>query len=176
MQRDRFIRNWRRTDDRPDYPRYKNLRTTFVADWMTLEGFVTDELSTTVQPNQCEVTYVNIIETSDPSRLDRILACISESNGNELLGSPESEEVRLRYVLKDEADKPWGRLHVTASPAIRSNDSEVVVRVSLTARGAPPSQDAEGAMTALDRAHEAVVRGFTSITTPEMHTVWGRKS
>ena len=176
VQRDRFIRNWRKQDGVPDYPRYDKLRAAFVGDWETFAKFVTEELNASLVPTQCEVTYVNIVEATDPSRIDRILSCISGKHSDGYLSEPEGVEVQLRYVLKNETEKPWGRLHVVATPAIRAADNSAVVRLSLTARGNPPSQDLEGAMKALDVGHEAVVRGFASITTPEMHTVWGRKS
>lgn len=176
VQRDRFIRNWRKTDGQPDYPRYSNLRAAFVSDWEIFAGFVTEELKSSLVPNQCEVTYVNIIEATDPSRLDQVLSFISGSYSDAYLAKPERAEVQFRYVLKDEMDKPWGRLHVAATPAMRATDNQPVVRLSLTARGNPPTHDMEGAMNTLDAGHEAVVRGFASITTPEMHAAWRRKS
>ena len=33
VQRDRFIRNWRKTEGQPGYPSYDNLRKAFVDDW-----------------------------------------------------------------------------------------------------------------------------------------------
>ncbi|MDP6557885.1 MAG: TIGR04255 family protein [Pirellulaceae bacterium] len=176
VQRDRFIRNWRKIDGQPNYPRYDTLRAAFVNDWEIFSGFVAEELKASLVPNQCEVTYVNIIEAIDSSRLDQILACISGSNSDEYLGKPEGAEVQFRYVLKDETEKPWGRLHVAAGSAMRATDNQPVVRLSLTARGATASKDTAGAMNTLDAGHEAVVRGFTSMTSPEMHTAWGRKS
>jgi len=46
----------------------------------------------------------------------------------------------------------------------------------LTVRGAPQTQDSNGVFGLLDKGHEAIVRGFTSITTAEMHKVWERKT
>ena len=33
VQRDRFIRNWRKTEGQPGYPSYDNLREAFADDW-----------------------------------------------------------------------------------------------------------------------------------------------
>ena len=176
LQRDRFIRNWRKTEGAPNYPRYENLREAFLGDWNTFVVFVNEELKSSPVPNQVEVTYVNVIETPAPGGLDEILACISKSYSDDYLNEPESSEVQFRYVLKGEDNKPWGRLHVAAAPGFRATDEQPVVRLSLTARGNPPSQDTDGVMGAMDAGHEAVVRGFTSVTTPGMHAVWGRKS
>jgi hypothetical protein len=119
---------------------------------------------------------VNIIEATDAGRLDQILEWISGSYSDEYLANPEEAEVQLRYTLKDATEKPWGRLHIAATPAIRLADNRPVVRLSLTARGNPQSQDFAGAMVALDAGHEAVVRGFASVTTADMHTIWNRKA
>lgn len=176
VQRDRFVRNWRKTEGRQDYPRYDNLRQAFVEDWTTFADFAAEEVSSELVPNQVEVTYVNIIETDDTSRLDEVLACVTGTYSDEYLSEPEEAEAQFHFVLNREDGKPWGRLHVVADPAVRAADDQRVLRLSLTARGNPPSRDMEGVMAAMDAGHEAVVRGFTSITTPQMHTRWGRKS
>ena len=145
-------------------------------DWERFTKFVTGECNTPLIPNQCEVTYVNIIENVNSGQLASVIAWIGGSCSDEYLGDPEDTELTLRYVLKDDSEKPWGRLHVAAAPAIRATDSRPVIRLSLTARGGLPSPDSAGVMAALDAGHESVVRGFTSITTPEMHADWERKS
>ena len=136
---------------------------------------MTKECKTTLVPDQCEVTYVNIIEDVDSSQLANVIAWIRGTCSDDYLGDPEDTELTLRYVLKDESEQPWGRLHVTAAPAIRAADGEPVVRLTLTARGAPHPQDTNGALELLDKGHETIVRGFTSITTADMHKVWERK-
>ncbi len=175
VQRDRFIRNWRKTDGQPGYPSYDNLRKALIADWELFEKFVTEECKLTLTPNQCEVTYVNIIEDVDPSQLANVFAWINGTYSDDYLGDAEDTEFALRYVLKDESEPPWGRLHVTAAPAIRAADGKPVVRLTMTARGTPQTQDSNGVFDLLDKGHEVIVRGFTSITTPEMHKIWERK-
>lgn len=175
IQRDRFVRNWRKTEQHSDYPRYSNLRASFVRDWELFSEYVSEEFGTTLVPNQCEVTYVNIVPIANPGRLDDILACVSGTYSDAYLNEPEATELRTRFVLRDEAGQPWGRLHVTAMPAEHSTDQQALVRLILTARGKPATPDTAGGLRSLDLGHEAVVRGFTSITTPEMHKHWGRK-
>jgi len=175
LQRDRFIRNWRKTGGEPNYRRYENLREAFLNDWDTFVAFVNEEMKSAPVPNQIEVTYVNIVEMPPSGGLDKILACIGTTYSDDYLNEPESSEVVFRYVLKGKDDKPWGRLQIAAAPVIRASDHQPAVRLSLTARGSPPSPDRDGVMQAVDAGHEAVVRGFTSATRPEMHTVWGRK-
>jgi len=174
IQRDRFVRNWRKTDDVPDYPSYGNLRDAFVADWKLFSEFVADECRQEVLPDQCEITYVNIVDDVVSAGLSNVFAWVGGSYSDEELGDPEHAEFTLRFIL-DDAGKPWGRLHVVTTPVVRASDGTHGIRLALTARGAPRTQDTEGAMEVLDKEHEAIVRGFTSLTTSEMHEAWGRK-
>lgn len=175
IQRDRFVRNWRKTEEYPDYCSYDQLRDQFIDDWELFAKFVTEECALTLVPNQCEVTYVNILEDTQPSQLADAITWIRGTYSDEYLATPDDVELTLRYVLKDESDAPWGRLHLSAMPAIRVTDHQPVTRVSVTVRGAPTSGDTDGALAMLDKGHEAAVRGFASITTSEMHNKWERK-
>ena len=176
IQRDRFIRNWRKTDDEVVYPRYDSLRTSFVDDWDVFSEFVAKDIMETLTPNQCEVTYVNIIEDVNPGDIGQVLACFGDTDPESYLGAPESADFQFRFVVKNEDNEPWGRLHIVAAPAVRSKDSRPVIRLSLTARISPQTPDRRGLLAALDAGHESVVRGFTSMTTHKMHTLWGRQS
>ena len=62
IQRDRFIRNWRRV--RPDdrYPRYETLKPLFSEDWGQFVDFLGQEGLGVPEINQCEVTSINHIE------------------------------------------------------------------------------------------------------------------
>jgi len=173
LQRDRFVRNWRKTEGQPDYPQYDNLRGAFLADWTQFVSFVSEELRTQPVPNQVEVTYVNIIESIGGNS---ILTCLSETYSDDYLTAAEASEIQLRYVLSDDENRPWGRLHIASAPVVRTVDDEPVVRLSLTARGAPGEKNTDGAMQALDACHVAVVRGFASVTSTQMHSTWGRRS
>lgn len=175
VQHDRFVRNWRKTEDVPDYPSYDNLRGKFAEDWEIFSKFVAEEVKAPLSPNQCEVTYVNILDDLNPSELSKLFAWVSGDASDSYLGEPEDAELTLRYRLNDDEGRPWGRLHIDAAPAIRASDNKPVIRLSVTARGAPSTKDTGGAMECLDKGHEAVVRSFTSITTPEMHKAWERK-
>ena len=174
VQRDRFIRNWRKTDGEPDYPSFEKLRQAFVDDWELFSRFVSDEFKSPLVPNQCEVTYVNILDGLNPSQLPQVMSWISGNFSDDYLGEPEDADLTLRFLLKDNNASPWGRLHIAATPVIRAPDNRPVIRLAITARGAPMTKDWNGALDCLDKGHEAVVRGFTSITTPAMQKTWER--
>jgi uncharacterized protein (TIGR04255 family) len=62
VQRDRFIRNWRREDTEVDYPRYRLLRPKFEHDWNRFVQFLEREGIGHPQVNQCEISYINHID------------------------------------------------------------------------------------------------------------------
>lgn len=174
VQRDRFVRNWRKTENEPKYPSYESLKECFALEWKLFADFVQNDLGLELAPNQCEVTYINILEGVNPGEINSAVAWASGKYSDDYLSSPEIAEITLRYIINDVSDKPWGRLHVVASPAIQSVDGKLVTRLAMTARGAPISHDFDGALTALNSCHDAVVRGFASITTTDMHAKWER--
>jgi uncharacterized protein (TIGR04255 family) len=180
VQPDRFVRNWRKREDTEEYPRYEKLRESFQQDFEEFRGVICREQWGDVEPNQCEVTYVNLIPADEGWQhhgdLDKVLTVFSARYSDDHLHKPEQAAVSLQYVLKDDKGEPAGRLRIAAEPVLRVSDNRPAIRLSLTARGKPERSTIEDAMAFLDRGHEAVVRGFTSITTPEMHKVWKRTS
>lgn len=176
VQQDRFVRNWRKQDDGDEYPRYKCLSGLFREDFLAFCRLIEAEQWGRVEPNQCEVTYVNIIAEGwqDHGDVGQVLTFFSPSYSDEGLGKPEEAAISLKYVLKDEAGEPAGRLHIAANPVIRVSDNRPAIRLHLTARGKPRTSNIDGVMAFLDQGHEAIVQGFASITTTKMHQVWKR--
>ena len=180
VQQDRFVRNWRKREDTDEYPRYRNLRKLFRHDFEAFCRSIEREQWGSVEPNQCEVTYVNLIPAGEAWQhhgdLEKVLTVFSARYTDNQLAQPEQAVLNLQYVLSDEGGEPTGRLHVAVNPVFRAADNQPAIRLSLTARGKPQGSGIEGAMEFLDRGHEGIVRGFASITTPEMHKVWKRTS
>jgi uncharacterized protein (TIGR04255 family) len=178
VQRDHFIVNWRKLDTSAPYPRYPTLRDTLIEELDVFQQFLAAESLASIRPVQTELTYVNHIEAreSDGSRkpLSRIVRIWA---GDKAVGKlPEFEEaaVQAHYIIRD-GDKPVGRLHVTVEPQRFVKDNTPLYALTLIARGAPSTPDVDGAIAFLDRTHEAIVEGFTAITTPEMHQTWERQ-
>jgi len=178
IQRNRFTRNWKRGDKVTEYPRYSTLRARFVQDFEKFLDFVSRENMGQVTPTQCEVTYVNEIESGPGSvghgELARILRFLVQGGGG-FLPAPENEDIGLRFLIRGEDGKPTGRLHVQARACHRVADSRPVHVLELTARGRPQSEGKEEVLRFLDLGREWIVRGFTDSTTTEMHRMWGRK-
>jgi uncharacterized protein (TIGR04255 family) len=178
VQHDRFVRNWRRNEEARDYPRYSRLRDRFRTDFEAFCRLVEEQEWGTVEANQCEVTYLNMIPAGegwgDHGDLEQVLTVFSARYTDERLAKPEEATVELQFVMRDETGEPVGRLHISASPMLLVSDNRPTLRLALTARGRPPGSGMEAVMAFFDRGHEAIVRGFASITTPEMHKVWKR--
>lgn len=178
VQQDRFVRNWRKKGDSEEYPRYRVLREQFAKDYVAFSESVSGCTSQTIQPNQCEITYVNIIPTPSGTPvgdLSKVTGLFSLDYSDEGLGLPEEESLACRYVLTSN-QKPIGRLHVGFAPVLRLSDGAPAFRLTITVRGGPAGVELDHVLDFLDFGHEAIVRGFTSVTTQEMHQIWKRKS
>ncbi len=178
LQRDRFVRNWRKANSEP-YPRYEHIRTGFREQYEELCRFVAQRKLGACVPNQCEVTYVNHIpwgrEGQPPEDLSEVLTPWTAKTTDSFLGEPEQVDLAARYVIRTE-EGPVGRLHVAANPRYRGDDLQPLLTLTLTARGRPASEGVDDVMNFLDRGREHVVRGFASVTTTAMHKRWGRRA
>ena len=179
VQKNRFIHNWRKLVEDREYPRYTHIREGFVRELSAFEEFLQREGIGQLVPNQCEVTYVNHLESGKGwerhGQLDEALAVWSSRLSDDFLPEPEDARFAVRYVIPDDQGNPAGRLHVSLQPAFRRADTKAILTLELTARGRPLSEGVEGALQFLDLGHEWVVRGFTSITTTPMHRLWERR-
>ncbi len=182
VQQDRFIRNWRRVRPSDAYPRYSQLRAAFAEDFGQFTRCVKEEGWGEVEPNQCEVTYVNVIQAGEGwehhDELDRICALFAGHQTDPLpnLGRLEQGALRVSYVLEHGNGCPVGRLYVSIDPVFTALEARPAFRLLLTARGAPlGGRHLPGVLAFFDLAHEAIVRLFAAITTQEMHRIWGRR-
>lgn len=86
----------------------------------------------------------------------------------------ENVSAQLRFKLL-EAGKPVGRVHVSFQPAVGTSDPSIeVIRLDITARGRPKKETPESAFDFFDFGRRAVVKTFAAVTTPSMHSMWGR--
>jgi uncharacterized protein (TIGR04255 family) len=174
IQKDRFIRNWQKKES-GIYPRYQALREAFLGDFGIFSKNVDMLESESIAINQCEMTYVNIVPVEEGvSELSHVFTVFSAEYSDEYLWEPEQASLNIQYVLKND-NEPFGRLHISASPVVRFPDNQKALRITLTARGRPKARGIEESMDFFDLSHEAIVRGFTSITRKEMHKIWSRR-
>lgn len=179
VQQDRFVHNWRKVGEGDAYPRYERLRQTFQTELSAFQTLVAREECGALVPNQCEVTYVNHIVAGEGwtthSQLSQVLTVFQTNYSDDRLGEPEDARLAMRYVLRDDDQKPIGRLHAAVQPVFRREDHQPMFVLTLTARFRPSGERIEDVLCYLDRGREVIVRAFASMTTPQMHQVWGRK-
>lgn len=178
IQPDRFIRNWRKQRDTEIYPRYDELRKKFCKDLDSFREFLREEGLPDINPAQCEVTYVNHITPNQGwdkhGQAHKIISLLSSPAKHAFPSEPEDIRLFAKYSILDNSAQPIGRLHVTFEPAFRRKDDTPLYVLTLIARGHPAGQTIDGVLSFFDKGHELIVRGFTSVTTPEMHQIWER--
>lgn len=187
VQPDRFIRNWRAVPQLGNkYPRYRDcIRPRFEADYSSFVSFLESEEFDTVEPNQCELTYVNHILPneywSSHSDLSAVVRCLPREFGGLLDYSTEAINMASAHLLNDDQQQFLGRLHIKVQSAFREPRKEKegekqlpIFVVTLTARGRPAGNGMAGVMKFLDIGHRAIVNSFDRVTTTEMHKVWGK--
>ncbi|MGH7099830.1 MAG: TIGR04255 family protein [Stellaceae bacterium] len=177
IQQDRIVHNWRKRETEQRYPRYETIRQRFASDLERFGAFLASEHLGELRPNQCEVTYINLIEIPGDDDIHRHLARItplwagrfSESCSFEL----ESAGIQTRFVLREDG-KPFGRVYVNCTPAVLIAQNRPGIRLDIIARGKPRDESIAEALRLLDTEREVVVRTFAAVTTPEMWEIWGR--
>jgi uncharacterized protein (TIGR04255 family) len=179
VQQDAFVHNWRKVGDGDRYPRYEYVRDKFRLELGKFRQFVEREHLGKLVPNQCEVTYVNHIPLNEGykkyGQVGEVLTVWVSQYSDNFLSEPEEVRFNVSYVIPDKTGNPLGRLHIGAEPAYRITDEKPIFLLKLTARGRPDGEGEEGLFRFLDKGREWIVRGFTSITTPRMHEIWGRR-
>lgn len=178
IQRDRFVYNWRRASIDEAYPHYPDVRKSFEQQFLVFQKFLIDHKLTDLIPNQCEVTYVNLIEASEdmPSRTEanKLLTVFHSDYSDDYLSEPEDVRLALRYRIHDIEGNPVGRLHILLDPTYYPNRQTLLYRLTIVARGKPLGEGIEGVLGFFDLGRDSIVRGFTSITTKMMHKKWRR--
>jgi uncharacterized protein (TIGR04255 family) len=179
FQPDRFIYNWRKMASAAgaDYPRYEAIRARFMEQYHKLKAFFRVQGFDDVDPNQCEITYVNHLRSMEKedlaSSLGKVLRVWTDPSPAGALAPVEDYRLLLRCSLQADDGTFLGRLTLAAEPAGRQ-DKASVVRLILTARGIPLEHTDDGILRFFDLGRDRIVRAFTEITTDQMHSRWGR--
>jgi uncharacterized protein (TIGR04255 family) len=176
VQNDAFIRNWRKVRDRDVYPRYPAVREAFLRDFSGFLTFVDDMKLGRVTIKQCELSYVNHITLPDGSPHERfgdVLNLWQEPSSSLFLPTVEDGTLTARYPIYV-GDQFAGRLNVSAQAAYVVQSNQKIMNLTLAARSKPASMSIEDATGFFDVAHEWIVRGFSELTRPKMHQLWGR--
>jgi uncharacterized protein (TIGR04255 family) len=174
LQSNRFLNNWRKVNDTDEYPRFVNIQKRFQENWGTFKQFTVENQIGTPEPDQYELTYINHIIDSPgtfPLGIEKYLPIvgIDRSRSDHFLPDPKVFNLSLRYDLPDQN----GTLHFSLKHGSRKADKNDVVILEVTARG-PAESNASNLEQWLSLSHEWIVRGFTELSSPVAHELWGR--
>jgi uncharacterized protein (TIGR04255 family) len=174
LQRDRFIKNWRKVGEGDLYPRYERVREGFDRDFSSFAEFVSRNQLGTIRVNQYEVTYINHIVAgpgwASHADADEIFTVWQQPRAA-YPGQAQDLTFRARFPIVDHDGGFAGRLHVTLQSARRLSDGVPMFVLELTARG----QVSQGS-DFFNLGREWIVRSFKELTTPKMHKIWGIRS
>lgn len=172
-QPDRFVRNWAKASGTL-YPRYESVRAPFETDLHELVAFASEQSLGEVVPNQCEVTYVNLIPLT--GSVSGVISPWSGTNSDSFLGEPESLEIGAHFTIEEPSGgEPVGRLHISGTPVVDQGTGARALQLTLTARGQCITPGLEGVLKFLDLGRQQIVKGFASFTDSRMHQAWGRR-
>lgn len=178
IQQDRFGYSWRKLKPGDGYPRYSAIRNSFLQQLADFEKFLASEHLEAINPTLCEVTYVNHILGDGVwhghSELHKVIPSVTPRLSDDFLPLPEDMQFVARYIIRTEETTPLGRLYVTVEPRFLTANMAPIFLMRITARGAPQGAGSAGMLKMFDIGHEWIVRGFTNLTSPEMHKAWGR--
>jgi uncharacterized protein (TIGR04255 family) len=176
LQSDFLAVNWRLPPEgEGEYPRYETLLAELEQYLAMLNEILQHEGRSTIRPNWCEATYINVIppagsENSRPP-LHEVLTVLSRHQGD-FLPDPEDTVLRERFLIPSEdADQPRGRLTVEAAPGFRNVDRVPIWSLTFTSRLRALTDG--DALEALNLGHQWAVRAFMELISPEMQSQWG---
>ena len=164
VQKNAFLLNWRRCDS--EYPHFaENLQPGFGRHYQTFEEFLKKDVCIPVPTvSFCELTYVNMIEPVDywqgPQDTPNVIQPFSILGSDQPDGSVPTFNCTYRFEVG-----PDLQLQV-AIRSVQDVDPPRSPRLifEIKALGSPKSDTVPGSDAWYDRAHDAIVAQFLSMT------------
>ncbi len=174
FQFDRFYFNWRRRQS--DYPRYDHVISNFENVLQTITNFFGEFELGELDMVEYELSYINHIPKGQGwdtiADLPKIfLDYVWKRPQKRFLPKPEKVAWNQSFQLPENK----GSLNVSLRQGIRTTDKIPLLILELKTRGIDESAGKKGVREWFDLAHEWIVRGFTDLTTPEIHEIWERE-
>jgi uncharacterized protein (TIGR04255 family) len=172
FQHDRLLHNWRKVDDEiNEYPRFEKIIEKFSAELVLLEKYFDSIVSQKLNISQCEVSYINHIPADNTAIAPRADDWIRFLHFDECI--PDDFSATFRQTIRGPDRSPQGRLICEAESVINTKGQQMI-RLTLTARGAPSATDIPAALDFLNIGREKVVILFANVTTDSAHGRWER--
>lgn len=178
IQRDRLVVNWRK-EGAGNYPRYGFVRDLLQDSWNRLTRICGVLSSEAPVPDLCEAQYINHIGAeqgwNSPRDTARLIVPWHGVEDSEFL--PTTHLCGFNMHCHFSADQE-GWLDIDGwTTSVMSADNEPTSErliLNLTSRGHALRNDFDSALVFFDVAHGWIVRGFTEVTSPLAHEIWGR--
>ena len=175
LQDDKFYFNWRRMQEGETYPRYETIIGNFKKTLSVFERFLEEENLGSINPERCELTYINHIlkgegweSVSDVNNIFRDLCWNTEGR---FLPSPINVGGQAVFQLPDNK----GRLELILQQASRKSDKRQMFVLQNKATGIGEDKNMSAVWEWFSVAHKWIVHGFTDLTTESMQKdVWQR--
>jgi uncharacterized protein (TIGR04255 family) len=175
IQKSAFFANWLKAADDAAYCPYLERRQEFGEQLGQLEQFCEEQCLGQIEATSWNVTYINHFDYEGldhiGSEVAKILTVWTNQFSDDFLHEPDKLTLDFAFPMPDN----MGRLNVSFAPVVLPKNKQQALRLDLTARGQLKIKNIASALKSIDLGHEWIVRGFTSLTHPEMHQVWGRE-
>lgn len=169
VQRNFFIRNWRKIEDTHSYVHYDEIRPSFVKDWKIFKSFLADENLDAPQVFHTEVTYVNHLVKGQDWENSSDIQRIFPYWGRDLSGQ---FQIELSSFMTGASLPGKGRLEVKLEPALRSTDGKQILQLTITVIQVPTSSSDADLFAALDSGHDVLVKHFAEIISIDTQKRW----
>ncbi len=174
IQKNALFAGWLKTGEEVAYYPYAERREEFSQQLEQVQDFFRAEGIGQLEPTTWIVTYINHIDYEGFRKVGpavaRTLTFWTNESSDTWLPEPDKVALDFTFPMPDNA----GRLNANLTTAVLMSDKRHVLRLDLTARGQLKARDVAGALAGIDLGHEWIVRGFASLTRPEMHQAWER--
>ena len=174
FQFDRFHFNWRRRQS--DYPRYEHVIKNFERVTDLVMAFFTEFDLGKFNPIEYELSYINHIPKGQGwNTIDDLPKIFSDFVWKQSTGRFLPNPVNVAWQVEFALPEKKGHLIVSLKQATRTEDKVPLFLFELTARGIGENENKNMIREWFDVAHEWIVRGFTELTTSEVHLIWERE-
>jgi uncharacterized protein (TIGR04255 family) len=176
LQGDCFYFNWRKLKDADLYPRFERVLSGFDTHLADFVAFLREHRLPEPKPQYCELTYVNHVPHGEAWKsmrdVEHILKDFCWSDTGRFFSTPKAISWTSTFDMREDS----GTLTAKFSQVKRIPEMKPMLRLELTARGKGKATSLNELRPWFDIAHEAIVVGFTDLTTPEaQEKLWERE-
>ncbi len=170
FQDDRLLMNWRKRPNGQDYPHFESILSAFENCLVRVKEYFLENFGINMKINQTEVTYINFIPVDSFTETDQWISILQ--NAGEL--DFEKLTFNMQEIIRNSSEIPYARLFQEVSSASSESGDKKALRLAITIRGKPESENAQDSIEFLKMARIRIVNRFTEITTKAAHESWER--